>query len=532
MPRVVINNIAWNRPDGSNLFHNITFACNYEKTGLTGINGAGKSILARIIAGQISPSNGTVYKEGSIAYLPQDLSIHSGMSIASVFGIQEKYTSLKRILAGKGNDADFTLVGNDWDLEERLNNALQKTGIEYLKPERNYSSLSGGEKIRCALSALLINNPEFIILDEPTNHLDFQMREFIYKFISSTKSGLLVISHDRELLRLMERIIELTPDTAKVYGGNYNFYLEQKETETQAAQNVVQAAESMLAKRIKEKEAAMHKQTERTKSAENSYKKGGIPKIALNKLVGKGERTTAGLKKVHEKRVEESTEELNNAKMKLTAARKMIIDFTERTNPGEKIIISCSNVNYSFDGKFLLWKNSINLIFRGSERLHLKGINGSGKSTLLKLINGSLSPSSGSLYCGVASIGLLDQEVSLLKSNLSIYENMVHYSRGLLPEHEIRIRLARFLFFGNDVYKKICVLSGGEKMRAGMACLFAADNSPELLLLDEPTNNLDLISIEQLTHMLNEYKGALIVVSHDTDFIKGITPDTELVLTF
>jgi ATPase subunit of ABC transporter with duplicated ATPase domains len=531
MTRIVINNIAWNRPDGSNLFNNITFACGNEKTGLTGNNGIGKSILSKIMAGHIPPAKGTVYTEGSIAYLPQDLSNYNGKSIISAFGISDKYYALKNILAGNGKDSDFSKLENYWDIEDRLDSALRQTGIEYLNPERDFSTLSGGEKIRCILSTLLINNPDFIILDEPTNHLDYDMRSFIYDFTSSSKAGMLIISHDRELLRLMDRIIELTPDNAKIYGGSYDFYREQKAIEIQAAQNEVQAAENMLAKRIREKEAAMQSQSVRIKSAAKYYKEGGIPKGALNYLIGRGERTAAGLKDIHDKRVEKSADELGNAKDKLPPNSKMKIDFTEKANPDMKIIVSCEDINYSFNAQTMLWTNNINFMLRGNERLHLKGLNGSGKSTLLKIIAGELFPSAGSLYTGAASTGLLDQEVSLLKTDVSIYDNMLYYSKGLLPEHEIRIRLARFLFYGDDVYKKINVLSGGEKMRAGMACLFAANNSPELLLLDEPVNNLDLESIEQLTLMLNDYKGALIVVSHDKDFIENLAPDTELVLT-
>ncbi len=525
MSNIVINNISWNFPDGSNLFKNITFSCNNEKSGLTGNNGIGKTILTKIISKSIVPSTGNVYIEGSLQYFPQDLSIYNHMSIIEVFNIAEKYLALQKILAGFGTPELFNLLDDDWDLENRINASMQQTGIEYLNLERIFASLSGGEKVRCVLSKLLLSNPDFIIFDEPTNHLDLEMREFIYHFVTDFKGGMLIISHDRQLLRLMDRIIELTATQVKIYGGNYDSYISQREIEIQALEHNVQAAEILLDKRTKEKDESLIKQTSRTKAAANKSERLGIPKIFLHKLIGKSEHTFSKLKEVHSKRVSESKNELDKAKLNLPIERKIKIDFSNSSLPSEKYVIICNEVNFSFSGNPLLWQNNLNFVLRGNERVHLVGKNGSGKSTFLKLILGSLSPSVGFIKVGVSSIGVLDQEVSMLNNQLSILENMLYYSDAKLPEHELRIRLARLLFFNEDVYKKAGVLSGGERMRAGMACLFAANNSPDLILLDEPTNNLDLTSIKQLTLMLNNFTGAFIVVSHDKDFIEEINCD-------
>ncbi|MFH0735102.1 MAG: ATP-binding cassette domain-containing protein [bacterium] len=530
MSNIVINNISWNYPNGSNLFNNITFACSSQKTGLVGINGVGKTILAKIICGLLNPSTGNISKEGSLEYFPQDLSIYNNMSILDVFNITNKHASLQKILKGFGNIDDFITLDDDWNLENRIDNAKRQTGIEYIDVNRNFSSLSGGEKVRTVLSSLLLNNPNFIIFDEPTNHLDYEMKEFIYNFVNSFNGGLLIISHDRELLGFMDRIIELTPTLAKIYGGNYDVYFNQHKLEIQTLENNVHTAENLLDKRLKEKEQILTRQKNRTKTAVNGSTDSGIPKIMLNKLKGQSEHTFSKLKDIHTKRIEESRQNLDNAKLQLPIERKIKIDYNNQQLPNDKYVITCNEVNYSFSNGNLLWGNNINFVMRGNERIHLKGINGSGKSTLLKLIGGDLLPTTGLLKIGIPSIGYLDQDVSMLDNNLTILENMLFYSNGILPECELRIRLARLLFFNDDVYKKVAVLSGGEKMRAAIACLFAANNSPFLILLDEPTNNLDLVSINQLTIMLNSYKGTLIVVSHDKNFINDIGLNEELIL--
>jgi ATPase subunit of ABC transporter with duplicated ATPase domains len=194
-------------------------------------------------------------------------------------------------------------------------------------------------------------------------------------------------------------------------------------------------------------------------------------------------------------------------------------------------MIIAEEINYAPDERLMLWPRGLSFILRGNERIHIAEKNGSGKSTLLKLIAGQLSPTSGVLKIGAGKVMLLDQEVSLLQDSDSVYENIRRHADGGIPEHELRIRLARFIFFKDDVFTPAGVLSGGERMRLGLACALAAEQAPELLLLDEPTNNLDIGSITEVTAMLNAYHGALIVVSHDADFIEEIGITRELLLS-
>lgn len=531
MSRIILNNISWNRPDGSNLFNSITFAFNSERIGLIGQNGAGKSLLARIMCGITQPASGNCYAEGRIGYFPQDLSIFSGQNVAEVLAVKEKMSAMNRITEGNATLEDFSLIDDDWTITERVSQALQQTGIPYLRLDRSFSSLSGGEKVRCVLGALLIASPDFLILDEPTNHLDEEMREFVYQFVQEWHSGLIVISHDRALLRLMDRVAELTPKGIQSYGGNYDFYIKQKEIEVTAAREVLQAAETQLKKRKADMDTTIRRQQMRETRAAKSASDDGLSKMAIHIRKGRGEKTLKKLTDIHQKRVQESKETLEDAKRKLPSSRALQIDVSDTGNPSEKKIIIAEEINYAPDGRTMLWTGGLSFILRGNERLRVAGKNGSGKSTLLKLISGQLSPTAGTLKIGAGKIMLLDQDVSLLRDSESVYENIQRHADGSLPEHELRIRLARFLFFKDDVFKPAGVLSGGERMRLGLACALAAEQAPELILLDEPTNNLDIGSITEVTAMLNAYHGALIVVSHDGDFIEEIGISRELPLS-
>jgi len=529
MSSIVLNKISFTHPNGIPLFKDISLSIDNQRTGLTGKNGSGKSTIAKIITGYLQPTKGSVFVPDKIAYLPQELKHLENLSIIELFSLKEKYNAFKKITAGKGTTNDFIILDNDWDLENRLLFAMQKTGIEYLSVERKIKSLSGGEKIRCLLASLLVQEPSFIILDEPTNHLDFNAREIIYNFVNDWKKGMLVISHDKKLLRLMDRIAELSDSGIKLYTGNYDFYIEQRKIENEAAQNEVKSAELLLKKNIEEKKQALVKQAKRTRTAAKRGADSGIPKILLNAKKNSGENTLSKLNEIHSKRIEESKKKLAAAKLKVRIERQIKIDLDRSKVPAGKIIVKAEGINYSWNGINNLWTNDLSFTITGAERVLLKGVNGSGKTTLMKLIRNELIPSKGKLYVGVKKIGILDQQVSVLKDNLTLIENLKLHSPNL-PEHELRIRLGRFLFYKDDVYKHAGILSGGEKMRAGLACLLAAEQAPELIMLDEPTNNLDLESISEVISALNNFEGALLVVSHDVNFIEEIKVEREIEL--
>lgn len=519
MSSIVINNLTLIYPDGSTLFKNLSASFGNEKTGLVGNNGSGKSAIAKIIAGIIEPSEGSVLKDGKVSYLPQDYSSLSQLTLIQVFSLEKKYKAFHRLTSGKGTKEDLIILDNDWEIEKRTFASMEKVGVKNISPERTFASLSGGEKVRILFASLLTENPSFIILDEPTNHLDFSAREMIYKFVDEWKKGMLVISHDRSLLRQMDRISELSSIGLKLYGGNYDFYFEMRNIENDAVKKEIQSAENLLKKNIEDKKQVISRQEKRTKTGAKRAVKTGGPKILLNAKKSKGEGTLKKLKDIHNSRIEESQKNLSEAKTKLRFERQIKIDLEKSKVPEGKIIVRGTGLNFSWDGINFLWEKDLYFQLTGAERVLLKGLNGSGKTTLMRLIKKEILPQRGELFVGVNKIGTLDQQVSVLDDKLTLLENLKIHAPNL-PEHELRIRLARFLFYKNVVNKKAEVLSGGERMRAGLACLLAAEKSPELILLDEPTNNLDIESIIELTSALNSYKGALLVVTHDIDFIK------------
>lgn len=522
MSRVILKNISYKVPNGTKILDNLSFTFSNELTGMIGKNGTGKSTLAKIISKQIIFDSGLLETSGKVKYLPQFLIDNNDLTVADIFEIKEKYEALNRLTQGKGNDNDLLIIDDDWELENNVAKVKDEMNISNIELYRKYGSLSGGEKVRCMLASLLLGNPNFIILDEPTNHLDGEGRKIVYNFVSNWKNGMIVISHDRSLLRLMNSIVELNSAGLKLYGGNYNFYIEQRKIEDAAIQNEMKNINSELRKAEKHKIEVLQRQQKRNVSGERKALKSNLPKIMANQLKGAGEKTLKKLKDIHTDKINDIEEKYSQTKSKQRSNYNIKFDLEQCKNHKQANLIMAEEINFSYEENKKMWNENLSFALYGGERVVLKGKNGSGKTTLLKMIRNELKPATGQLEVRRNNIGCLDQDVSILNNELTLLENIKEASEGKFPEHELRIRLGRFLFYKDDVFKKINVLSGGERMRAGLACLLCSHNIPDLIILDEPTNNLDLESIQELTNGLNQYNGAIIVVSHDKDFLDEI----------
>ncbi|RYY70040.1 MAG: ABC-F family ATP-binding cassette domain-containing protein, partial [Chitinophagaceae bacterium] len=322
-------------------------------------------------------------------------------------------------------------------------------------------------------------------------------------------------------LNLVNGVFELSKQGINFYGGNYELYTAQKQIEKEALHNDLLHTEKTLRKaRIKERETA-ERQQKLDARGKNKQEKAGVAKIMMNTLRNNAEKSTSKTKAVHEEKIAGISKELQALRSAMPGADTIKLSFDDAGLHKGKKLFTADNINMNFGGS-LLWKNSLSFELNSGERVALKGLNGSGKTTLIKIILAMLEPSVGKVYRAVNSSVYIDQDYSLIQNQLTVFEQAQVFNKSMLQEHEIKIRLNRFLF-GKDVWDKSCaVLSGGEKMRLMLCCLHIANKAPDIIILDEPTNNLDIQNIEILRHAISEYNGTLMVVSHDGWFLEQV----------
>ena len=477
----------------------------YDKAAIVGINGAGKTTLLRIIMGELSADEGTVTfaKDKTIGYLSQHEAVSSENTIydellsvrQNIVDMEQQMRSVELQMKSATEETLTKLMerysslthdfesANGYAYRSELTGVLKGLGFEESEFSKSIDTLSGGQKTRVALGKLLLQKPELIILDEPTNHLDMSSIAWLETYLLNYKGAVIIVSHDRYFLdRIAGKVIELDNTKATVFTGNYSAYASKKEMLRMAQYNAYMNQQ----REIKHQEAVIEKL--RSFNREKSIKRAESREKMLNKIDV----------------LEKPTEVRSDMKLHL---EPHILSGND--------VLHVENISKSFGALNLFAQLSFEI--KRGEHVAIIGDNGTGKTTILKIINELLPPDGGLIRLGTnVEIGYYDQEHHVLHPEKTLFEE-ISDDYPYLNNTEIRNTLAAFLFTGDDVFKKISALSGGERGRLSLAKLMLSESN--FLILDEPTNHLDIMSKEILESALNGYTGTVLYVSHDRYFI-------------
>ena len=488
------------------VLENISFHIeDYEKAAIVGINGAGKTTLLRIIVGEMQPDSGlvTLSKDKTLGYLAQNSAVDTSNTIydellsvkQDVMRLEERMRQCEEDMKHSSGDAleilmkqysDYTHAferDGGYTYKSEVVGVLKGLGFQESEFSKSVATLSGGQKTRVALGKLLLQKPDLIILDEPTNHLDMNSITWLETYLLNYKGAVIIVSHDRFFLdRIATKVIEIDQTKATTFLGNYSDYAVKKEQLRVAAWNAYVNQQ----REIKHQEEVIEKL--RSFNREKSIKRAESREKMLDKM----------------EIIDRPTEVRTDMKLKLTPYRQSGND-----------VLTVEGLSKAFGSQRLFEK--VDFEIKRGEHVAIIGDNGTGKTTLLKILNGVLPADSGKFNLGTnVEIGYYDQDHHVLHSEKTLFDE-ISDDYPYLTNTEIRNVLAAFLFTGEDVFKRIQDLSGGERGRVSLAKLMLSNAN--FLILDEPTNHLDIMSKEILEDAINQYEGTVLYVSHDRYFI-------------
>lgn len=513
---IVLEKVWWQTTCGRPVICDLDLSLKQEKLGLIGANGVGKTTLLHLISGDLQSSRGSVSKTGSTALVRQVLRSSLNEPVSSLFGATVALQALRRAEAGLASLREFAEA--EWSLEERIQSALASFDIA-AHPDTPLSALSGGERTRASLAAAAFHNPDFLLLDEPTNNLDAQGRETVRQFLASWRKGAIVVSHDRQLLDEVGAILELTSLGAKRYGGNWTAYSQRKSVELLATERAVAGAQRRATEVEHSVQVATERQQRRDAGGRRAASRGGIPKVLLGSRRDRAERTQGDLTRRAERRLEAVADTLDTARAQLEVLQPIELSLPATRLPKGKTVLRLDGVTTGYvPGSPVIRDLSLTVV--GPERIAIVGPNGAGKTTLLHLLSRRLEPWIGEVRLSV-TMAAIDQQAAVLQPEASVRDNFLRINPGG-TENGCRAALARFMFRADAALQPAGTLSGGQMVRAALACVLGGSNPPQLLVLDEPTNHLDIRSVQAIERGLRSYDGALIVVSHDPHFIEGV----------
>lgn len=515
---ITLTDLSFSWPDGGTVLEDLSAVLGARRTGLIGRNGTGKSTLLRLLAGELAPTSGTITTTLEIGYLPQGRRREEG-SVADALDLADVLAARAAVESGSTEPAHFTTLDGRWDLPERATAVLARAGlvdtIEDLS--RPATTLSGGEWTLTCLIGVMLAEPGILLLDEPTNDLDAAARGRLYELLDDWTGVLVVVSHDRDLLERVDEIAELRRGGITLYGGTYTDHLAAKEIEQEAADRDVRAAAEQPKRKKKQKADAQVALARRRRYADNDHANKRRPKVIMNQRRQEAQVSAGKYKLLHEGKVDDARQELSEAQLRAQRDEHVRIDLPETAVPSGKRLLT-------------LRRGAEVLTVDGPERIALTGRNGAGKTTLLDLVAGRERPGGAARQEGsdgltvegpTVPFAYLDQHLSTLDPNLTVVDQ-VRRAAPERTENDVRAQLARLLIRGRQGDQHVRELSGGERARVALASALLASPAPQLLMLDEPTNNLDIASVDELAEALGAYQGALLVSSHDPQFLEDI----------
>lgn len=515
-PSFILHQVTCQFPTGDTLFGPLNLTLEPSLCALVGRNGSGKTRLLRLLAGLDEPASGHIERFGSHAWVAQQHVISPQTMLAELLGYDAIFAARKRIDSGDYQPDDLELLDGRWDVAERLSEAFINAQLPPFDPDKPAGELSGGERIRALLCGAFTAEADFMLLDEPTNHLDRQGRAWFYDQLHRFQGGVLVASHDRELLEQVPRILELSASGLRSYGGNYADYQTQRDTEQQAARAALEHAATER-KRTRVRMQKEHDDSQR-RSAKTlrTVDTLNIASFERVKYKGAAKERIGAWKKQHSEQNEALNAAVNKARERVEEDNPVMFTLPGSQIPEGKQVLVLEDLVLPH-----VPVPPLNLRMDGPMRVALKGPNGCGKSTLLKTLLGEIAPRSGTCRVSV-SCAYLDQHLSRLDLSQSVMTHL-NLSHTPLEEGVLRTRLAQLQLGADKVTLPLAELSGGERLKAALACVLWRAEATQLLLLDEPTNHLDLASVQAIEAALAGFPGALLVVSHDEAFLRGLT---------
>jgi len=513
--------VVWTLPDGQPLWSQpLDMAVGAGTTGIVGANGVGKSVFLQLLLGRLQPTAGTVLRDARLQAVAQEVRGAPGSTVADLAGLAPVLRALERLEAGQGTPEDLLRADGQWDLPARWQRALQALDLGHLPSDGDATRLSGGERMRVALAGAFVCDAEMLVLDEPTNHLDRSARRWLLDQVAARQGAVVVASHDRELLGMVDTIVELSPAGLRRYGGNWALYAAQRAQERAAAQAALDHARTERDRGRKALQREHEAQQRRTAQGHRVGRTANLAPILLGRMKNSAE-AHAGNEHERQRQAREKLDAaVRDAARQAPQQAPVALALPESSVPCGKQVLALEQVRAPFAPQGM---PALGGVWNGPVRIAITGPNGCGKSTLLRLVAGQVAPASGRVVRGVRAAWLDQHNAQLLPPHASVLQRLAELGSPL-PEATLRTRLAQLGLDADRVQRPAGVLSGGERIKAALACALWCGEPAQMLLLDEPTNHLDLASAEALQVALQGFTGALLVVSHDLHFLAALAP--------